>query len=56
MYKIDEVIYLIKQDKRLLLAGDEELLKKLPEGNWIGGSIPYFMAENGGMLSKDDIS
>lgn len=53
MYKIDEVINLINQDKKLLLAGDEELLKQLPKGNWIGGSIPYFMAENGGMVSKE---
>lgn len=53
MYSVEEVISLIKQNKPLLLAGDEELLKKLPEGKWIGGSIPYFMAENGGMLSKN---
>jgi hypothetical protein len=53
MYKIEEVIDLIKQNKNLLLAGDEELLKTLPDGNWIGGSIPYFMSENGGIISKD---
>ncbi len=53
MFKIDEVISLIKQDKILLLAGDEELLKKLPKGNWIGGSIPYFMAEDGGMVTQE---
>lgn len=53
MYKTDEVVDLIKQGKRLLLAGDEEQLQKLPDGNWIGGSIPYFMAENGGMMSKE---
>jgi len=55
MYKIDEVISMIRQGKKLLLAGDEELLKKLPVGNWIGGSIPYFMAESGGIVSKDYI-
>ena len=55
MYTADEVILLLEQNKKLLLAGDEELLKKLPDGNWIGGSIPYFMAENGGMVSKDYI-
>ncbi|HEX2968234.1 MAG TPA: hypothetical protein VHO46_03945 [Bacteroidales bacterium] len=53
MYKSEEVISLIKQGRNLLLAGDEELLKALPKGNWIGGSIPYFMAENGGVISKD---
>jgi hypothetical protein len=53
MYKTEEVIKMIQQGKKLLLAGDEELLKKLPAGDWIGGSIPYFMTESGGMVSKD---
>lgn len=53
MYHFDEVVNLIKQNKKLLIAGDEELLNKLPEGNWIGGSIPYFMSEKGGMVTKD---
>jgi hypothetical protein len=55
MCKIDEVINMIDQGRKLLLAGDEELLKKLPDGSWIGGSIPYFMTESGGMATKDRI-
>jgi hypothetical protein len=39
--------------ERLLLAGEEALLKQLPKGQWIGGTIPYFMAESGGTFSKD---
>lgn len=53
MYHIDEVINLIKQQKTLLLAGDSELLAKLPSGKWIGGSIPYFMTEKGGLTSNE---
>jgi hypothetical protein len=53
MHTVDEVSRLISEGKSLLLAGDEELLKQLPEGNWIGGSIPYFMSENGGLSSKE---
>lgn len=53
MFKLEEVISLINQGKILILAGDEELLKQLPEGKWIGGTIPYFMAENGGLVSKN---
>lgn len=29
--------------KMLLLAGEEKLLIQLPEGNWIGGTTPYFI-------------
>ena len=35
------------------IAGTENLLKKLPKGNWIGGSTEYFMAEEGGRVSND---
>ncbi|HEY5958311.1 MAG TPA: hypothetical protein VIV60_17225 [Polyangiaceae bacterium] len=31
----------------LVLAGDAEILSRLPLGRWIGGSIPYFMADRG---------
>jgi PAS domain S-box-containing protein len=39
----------------LMLAGEENLLAALPPGNWIGGTIPYFMAREGGCLCKDKI-
>ena len=39
----------------LVIAADESLLSQLPSGNWIGGSIPYFMADAGGEVSKDKI-
>lgn len=39
----------------LIIAADESLLSQLPSGNWIGGSIPYFMADAGGEVSKEKI-
>ncbi|MFA6288342.1 MAG: hypothetical protein WC661_13235 [Opitutaceae bacterium] len=39
----------------LVLAGEEALLARLPEGNWIGGTIPYFMTAGGGCLCTDRI-
>ncbi|MEO1655009.1 MAG: hypothetical protein AAFU64_15785, partial [Bacteroidota bacterium] len=36
---------LIKQGRRLVISGDAALLASLPQGNWIGGSIPYFYLE-----------
>jgi hypothetical protein len=53
MYNLNEVQDKITQGQRLLLAGEEALLKQLPKGQWIAGTIPYFMAENGGTFSQD---
>ena len=52
---IAEVSKDIKEGKALLLAGDEKQLEQLPAGNWIGGTIPYFMAEKGGTVSREEI-
>lgn len=55
MYDLIEVKAKITRGERLLLAGDENLLKLLPAGNWIGGSIPYFMTEQGGLSTRQKI-
>jgi len=52
---VSEVTNKIAKNERLVLAGDEQLLSQLPKGEWIGGTIPYFMAEGGGTFSKDKI-
>ncbi len=47
---------LIKAGKTLLIAGDDNLLQQLPQGNWIGGTIPYFVGpEAGGETTKEKI-
>jgi len=45
----------ISSGEFLIIAADESLLSQLPSRNWIGGSIPYFMADAGGEVSKDKI-
>lgn len=46
----------IEAGRKLLLAGDEDALRQLPKGDWIGGTIPYFISsEQGGMVSRDMI-
>lgn len=55
MNTISQVTALIEQGKRLLLAGDEDVLRQLPSGSWIGGTIPYFMTKTGGLSTKDQI-
>ncbi len=53
MHSVDEVRDLIQSGKALLLAGDEAQLSKLPKGNWIGGTIPYFIGDEGGVCSRE---
>lgn len=55
IYTKEEVSALIKEGKKLLLAGEESLLCDLPQGDWIGGTIPYFMGDDGGLTSKEVI-
>jgi hypothetical protein len=55
LYSVSEVIEKVKAGKILSLAGDESLLAQIPKGKWIGGTIPYFMSENGGIITKDKI-
>jgi hypothetical protein len=55
MYSINDVKDMITAGKRLLLAGDEAALRALPNGSWIGGTIPYFMAAQGGVCTKKSI-
>jgi len=49
----DEVSKRITKGDVLHIAGTEALLRKLPGGNWIGGSTEYFMTVDGGKVSGD---
>jgi hypothetical protein len=37
----------------MVLAGDEAVLDQLPDGDWIGGTIPYFMGSEGGVVTRE---
>jgi hypothetical protein len=52
---VKEVEALIRRGGGLLLAGDESLLRRLPRGKWIAGTIPYFMTEAGGLVDRQRI-
>ncbi len=52
---INETIEKINQKKLLHIAGNEDLLRKLPKGNWIGGTIEYFMAADGGVVTSEKL-
>ena len=50
---VQAAIDLIKQGTPLSIAGPEAELDKLPAGNWIGGTIPYFMVPSGGVVVQE---
>ena len=51
----DAVVKKIQSREFLVIAADEEVLSTLPAGNWIAGTIPYFMTEDGGKISRERI-
>ncbi len=55
LLNVAEVDALIHGGSALLLAGDEAVLRQLPQGKWIAGTIPYFMGDAGGVLDRQRI-
>ena len=43
---------LIHRGTCLAIAGSRESLAQLQPGNWIGGSIPYFMTDSGALCDR----
>lgn len=46
---------LIAGGKHLHIAGDETALRQLKKGNWIGGTIPYFVTADGGVVDRERV-
>lgn len=46
---------LIERGATAFLAASEPVLTAMPRGNWIGGTIPYFMADEGGVIAEDRV-
>ena len=55
LVSVEDAIAMVEAGTPLMLAGDERALSRIPKGNWIGGTIPYFMAERGGCFSQDEV-
>jgi hypothetical protein len=55
MYSKKDVTEKIRNGEKLFLSGDEKVLRDLPTGTWIAGTIPYFMGDDGGVFSQDQI-
>jgi hypothetical protein len=52
---VEQAKDLIATSDYFSFAGSESQLDQLPAGNWIGGTIPYFMTDMGGVVSEDKI-
>jgi hypothetical protein len=52
LHTISETNALIDAGKRLHLAADEAVLRELHRGMWIGGTIPYFLTDQGGFADR----
>lgn len=46
---------LIAAGRTLLIAGDESVLARLPRGRWLGGTTPYFMTPEGGLVTRTSL-
>ncbi len=55
LYSIAEVSKMINDGRKLVLAGDETALNQLPNGDWVGGTIPYFVNVDEGKFTKQEI-
>jgi len=55
VFSLSDIINMVTNGEPLVLAGDEKVLSKVPKGNWIGGTIPYFIGKNGGEFSREKI-
>jgi len=55
LQSITEVQAALAAGKSLFLAGSREALSQLPKGHWVGGTICYFMTDEGGLVAEDKI-
>ena len=54
LMSIEAASEMIRRGLPLSVAGPEAVLDRLPQGQWIGGTIPYFMVEEGGVVVQDE--
>jgi hypothetical protein len=55
LLSLAETNALVAQGRLLVCAADESTLFKIDKGNWIGGTIPYFMDKSGGTKNSDKV-
>jgi len=55
LMSVEEAGVLLRGGGAYTVAGEEALLRRLPRGRWIGGTIPYFMGQDGGRTTREQV-
>lgn len=55
LMSVEEASVLLRSGGCYAVAAEEALLRRLPRGLWIGGSIPYFVGQDGGRTTRDHV-
>jgi hypothetical protein len=55
LLSIREANAMIGAAKPLHIAGDEAAIRRLNKGNWIAGTIPYFLTLQGGVVDRERV-
>ncbi|WP_119153140.1 DUF6976 family protein [Caldimonas tepidiphila] len=55
LMSVDEAAARLRGGGFHCVAGEEALLRRLPRGRWIGGTIPYFMGQEGGRTTREQV-
>ncbi len=55
LMSVEEAAILVKSGGWYSIAGEEALLARLPRGHWIGGTIPYFVGQDGGRTTRSEV-
>lgn len=55
LISLGEANALIDAGRKLHIAGDEAVLRRLHRGTWIGGTTPYFITRDGGIVERERV-
>lgn len=55
LLSVEATTALILAGTCLSIAGDISVLRQLPKGLWVGGTIPYFMGHDGGVTTRNKL-
>ncbi len=55
LLSVVETNKLVRAGRRLILAADAQALAQIDKGEWIGGTIPYFMDTTGGTKNTEQV-
>jgi hypothetical protein len=55
LFNVEDASAIIESGAVVVVAGTAPLLRRLPAGNWVGGTMRYFMTDEGGSQTTDRV-